>query len=225
MITEVACQGADLCQELSGSTDTSFTRVYEGDPPSRRIFSTSRFEVLADMSPLVVGHLLVLPKQHHLSFARVIADDHHELRSLLAWLVPRYAATFAPPLVLEHGSTEEMGRQACITHAHWHVLPLSGDAVDDALGSAGLPYLDLAGLHELGREPWPSNSYYLRLYRDRARVYLPAETNPRQYLRSIVGSILEIETPEWDYSLVTRKDHLRLTMRMTASWTASRMEP
>jgi diadenosine tetraphosphate (Ap4A) HIT family hydrolase len=219
MITEVACQGADLCQELSGSTDTSFTRVYEGDPPSRRIVSTSRFEVLADMSPLVVGHLLVLPREHHLSFARVIADGHAELRSLLDWLVPRYAATFAPPLVLEHGSTEEMGRQACVTHAHWHVFPLSGDAVDDVLGGEGLSHLDLAELRELGREPWLSHSYYFRLYRDRARVYLPTAKNPRQYLRSIVGSILEIDDPEWDYSLVTRKDYLRLTMRMTASWT------
>jgi diadenosine tetraphosphate (Ap4A) HIT family hydrolase len=220
MITEVACQGADLCQELSGSTDTSFTRVYEGDPPSRRIAATRRFEVLADMSPLVVGHLLVLPRQHHLSFARVLAGDHAELRNLLAWLDPRYTATFAPPLVLEHGSTEEMGRQACVTHAHWHVFPLSGDAVDNVLESDGLAYRELAGLHDLGREPWLSHSYYFRRYRDRARVYLPAETNPRQYLRSVVGRMLGIADPEWDYSLVTRKEHLRLTMHMTASWSA-----
>jgi diadenosine tetraphosphate (Ap4A) HIT family hydrolase len=224
MITEVACQGADLCQELAGSTDTSFTRVYRGDPPSRRIVSTSRFEVLADMSPLVVGHLLLLPRQHHLSFARVIADDYTELRSLLAWLIPRYAATFASPLVLEHGSTEQMGRQACVTHAHWHIFPVSGDAVDELLESEELPYRDLDEVQELGREPWLSNSYYFRLYRNRARVYLPAETTPRQYLRSIVGKLLSIEDPEWDYSLITRKEHLRLTMHMTASWTALHAE-
>lgn len=220
MITEVACQGADLCQELSGSADTSFARVYEGDPPSRRIAATRRFEVLADMSPLIAGHLLVLPRRHHLSFARVIAGGYAELRDLLLWLGPRYTATFAAPLVLEHGSTEEMGRQACVTHAHWHVFPLSGDAVDDLLETEGLPYRDLAGLHDLGREPWLSQSYYFRLYRGHARVYRPAEPNPRQYLRSIVGRILGIGDPEWDYSLVTRREHLRLTMRMTASWTA-----
>ncbi|MGW5745483.1 hypothetical protein [Amycolatopsis sp. NPDC003861] len=224
MITEVACQGADLCQELAGSTDTSFARVYEGDPPSRRIVSTSRFEVVADMSPLIVGHLLLLPRRHHLSFARVIAENYAELRTLLTWLFPRYAATFDSPLVLEHGSTEQMSRQACITHAHWHVFPVSGDAVDDLLESEGLPYRDLGDVHELGREPWTSSSYYFRMYRNRARVYLPAETNPRQYLRSIVGRLLSIEDPEWDYALITRKEHLRLTMRMTAPWTTVRSE-
>ncbi|GAA4538373.1 hypothetical protein [Amycolatopsis samaneae] len=219
MTSPPLCQGADFCQELSGSGDTSFARVYGGDPPDRRIVSFRGFELVADMSPLAVGHLLLLPRKHHLSFARVIAEGDTELRCLLDWVTSRYTDAFSAPLVLEHGSTEEAGQQACITHAHWHLLPVSGDAVDALLERDGLAYYDIDDLGELGTEPWTRVSYYFRLYRGRGRIYLPAGRHQRQYLRSVVGAVLSIADPEWDYAVVIRKEYLRSTVRRTANWT------
>jgi diadenosine tetraphosphate (Ap4A) HIT family hydrolase len=97
------CQGADFCAEIGGETDLSFTRAYQGDPPSRRVATTEHFVVVIDISPLAVGHLLLLPKQHYFSFAQILAYDPYELYSLLEWLVPVYEATFGSPVILEHG--------------------------------------------------------------------------------------------------------------------------
>jgi len=218
MIDSVQCKGADFCEEISGSDETAFSRVYEGDPPSRRICSTEHFELLADLSPLTVGHLLLLPKKHYLSFAQIVRDHANEVTGLLTRLVVLYATTFGRPLVLEHGSTSDVDHQACITHAHLHLLPVDGEAVDDILLKDGLRYRDLASFGDLGAAPWPESAYFLRYYDNQCRVYLPTVSQKRQYLRSVVGSVLSIEDPEWDYALVVRKSHLRATMNLACSW-------
>lgn len=100
MIETMRCAGADFCEELTGCGDTSFTRFYEGDPPSRAVCSTENLTLLADMSPLVLGHLLLLPSNHYLSFAQVLSRHEHEVRSFLADFVPLYRETFGEPLIL-----------------------------------------------------------------------------------------------------------------------------
>ncbi len=218
MIETVQCAGADFCEELSGSGDTSFARFYEGDPPSRLICSTKNLTLLADMSPLVPGHLLLLPSSHYLSFAQVLFRHEAEVRGFLADFLPRYRETFGEPLILEHGSSEGQESQACITHAHLHFLPVDGDRVDDLLIGDSLTYEDLGSFGELALPPWPSSAYFLRVYRDKFRVYRPTGQQKRQYLRSIVGAVLAIEDPEWDYAVVMRKGDLRETMRMVDRW-------
>lgn len=218
MINSVQCQGADFCQEISGSDDTLFARVYEGDPPDRRIAASQNFELLADMSPLVTGHLLLLPKNHYLSFAQVVDNSSSELEDVLAQTIQLYASTFSNPVILEHGSAEDSDQKACITHAHWHLLPLAGNLIDALLDQESLTCQDIEYLAELGQPPWTRMSYYFRLYNGRGRIYLPSAGHQRQYLRSVAGRALAIEDPEWDYAVVVRKEELRLTMRMTADW-------
>ncbi|WP_410646118.1 hypothetical protein [Amycolatopsis sp. cmx-4-54] len=218
MIETMQCAGADFCDELSGADDTSFARFYEGDPPSRLICSTENLTLLADMSPLALGHLLLLPSDHYLSFAQVLSLHEAEVAGFLADVVPLYREAFGEPLILEHGSSAGQDSHACITHAHLHFLPVDGDAVDDHLIGDSLAYRDLGSLGELALSPWPSSAYFLRVYRERVRVYLPTGEQKRQYLRSVVGAVLAIEDPEWDYAVVMRKGELRQTMRMVDRW-------
>jgi hypothetical protein len=49
-------------------------------------------------------------------------------------------------------------------------------------------------------------------------VYEPSPATGRQYLRSILGRVLSIDDPEWDYALVVRKDYLRETMSRARLW-------
>ncbi|GAA3339492.1 hypothetical protein GCM10020358_23490 [Amorphoplanes nipponensis] len=39
-----------------------------------------------------------------------------------------------------------------------------------------------------------------------------------QYLRSVVGRMLDIPDPEWDWSVVVRRHLMRETMRLTSGW-------
>lgn len=218
MINMPQCDGADFCEEIAGATDTSFSRFYEGDPPHRRAWSTANFEVLADMSPLVTGHLLLLPRKHYLSFAQVLCDHPGETEELLTCITKFYRGTFGEPLVLEHGSGVDEETQACITHAHLHLLPADAAAVDALLIGDRLPYIDLESMTELRNAPWPESAYFLRHHRGRSRVYIPNGNQKRQYLRSVVGATLNIPDPEWDYAVIVRKDCLRRTMKLVESW-------
>lgn len=210
------CEGADLCQEIARNPDTSFVRTYAGNPPSRLIAETDDFALIADMSPLVVGHLLFLPKLHFLSFSALMPTLLGELRPLLATIVERYTVTFGEPLVLEHGSSKGSDQNACVTHAHWHLLPVDGTAVDEVIQRDDLSSIDLADIGDLGS--WAGQSYYLTSYAGKHRVYQPTPATKRQYLRSVVGQVLGIDDPEWDYAVVIRKDYLRETMNMVARW-------
>lgn len=220
-MTGVVCEGADLCQEMARKADTSFVRTYQGDPPSRNILTTENLALIADMSPLVAGHLLLLPKTHYLSFSPVIRKHLAELGSFVETIAPLYRRTFGDMLVLEHGSSMDSNGNACITHAHWHLLPVDGAEVDRLIEADGLAYSDLAGLSELGSPLRMSQPYFYRGYGSRMRVYEPSPATQRQYLRSVVAKTLSIETPLWDYALVIRKELLRETMSRVRHWPGS----
>ncbi|KFU77339.1 hypothetical protein BB31_31820 [Amycolatopsis lurida NRRL 2430] len=119
------------------------------------------------MSPLVLGHLLLLPSKHYLSFAQVLSLHELEVTGLVGDVIPLYRDTFGEPLILEHGSSAGQESHACITHAHLHFLPVDGDTVDDLLIGDGLVHRDLDSLGELALSPWPSSAYFLRVYRER----------------------------------------------------------
>jgi diadenosine tetraphosphate (Ap4A) HIT family hydrolase len=212
------CSIADLCDELQGAQATAFASVYGGDPETRTIFRSENFALLADMSPMMLGHLLLLPIRHYLSFGQVVGAMPGEVEGLIDGVVHQYERTFGPMVVLEHGSSSAMAAGACISHAHWHLVPLGGREVQEVLRRDGLVAKAIAGIGELadlGRKDLP---YFYCGYSGRHAVYECEGGVRRQYLRSVMARLLNIPDPLWDYALVTRRDLLRETMRLTSTW-------
>jgi diadenosine tetraphosphate (Ap4A) HIT family hydrolase len=212
MTDKLECVGSDLCDELRGSINTSFTLTYQSDPPSRMIASTSHLALLADLSPLTAGHLLLLPKDHHVSFGHVVARLGSEIRSLLDRVTPRYTDTFGPPTIVEHGSSSTMNA-ACISHAHWHLVPVDGQRLCRLMEKDGLVATVLDRMEDLGSMALDDAQYFYCFDGHSHRVFAVDRKMRSQYLRSLMGEILGIPDPLWDYSLVVRKDLLRQTMR------------
>src|SRR4051812_29282292 len=105
----------DLCAEMGGATDeTEFGRTYEGDPGDRVILASENLRLLADLSPLTTGHVLLLPTQHYLNFASVMAGHATEVMDLLQTIWPTYVSEYGQLAVLEHGSSSAMLGSACI---------------------------------------------------------------------------------------------------------------
>jgi diadenosine tetraphosphate (Ap4A) HIT family hydrolase len=212
------CAGADFCQELSGSPDTTFRRVYAGDPEGRIIARSRHLSLLVDLSPLCVGHLLIASNAHYLSFAEVLSDHGDEVVRFWKRVLERYAEVFGTPVVLEHGSFEGMDGSACITHAHWHVLPLALRDIDGIIKGDGLPATELGHVRELASLTGKSKPYFYCADGSRHLVYAATLRMPRQYLRSVAGRLLGIPDPEWDYAVVVRKEVLRRTLALAAPW-------
>jgi diadenosine tetraphosphate (Ap4A) HIT family hydrolase len=207
------CDGSDLCSELAGASDTDFSRTYLGDPPSRVLGGTRHLSVLADLSPLTVGHLLLVPREHHLSFANVVHAYGAEVEHVASVLLPRYREVFGEPTVLEHGSSPEMRGSACVNHAHWHLLPIPGDQAAAIMARDGLSLAKLKDIKDLAAAGRRYIPYFFCLYRDQC-LFAPADRRlRRQYLRSVAGEVLGIPDPSWDWSVVVRKDALRVTVK------------
>ncbi|MFI1563982.1 HIT family protein [Streptomyces sp. NPDC020490] len=216
MESGLRCVDSEFCEEIAGAPDTTFSAIYGGDPPSRVIWETSRFRLIADMSPLCAGHLLLLPVEHYLSFAEFVDVRHGELAAVFSVLKSLYRSAFGPLTILEHGSSAAMRTRACISHAHWHILPVDGQHVDSLIAADGLPAVsltDIKGLAALRGEP-----YFLCAHEGEYKVYDGHTPMRSQYLRSVVGRLLDIPDPLWDYALVVRKELLRETMTLTRSW-------
>lgn len=174
--------------------------------------------MIADLSPLTSGHILILSRLHHLNFAQVVEVYPSEIKTLLNLLLPQYIQTFSRMTILEHGSAENMVNGACITHANLHLLPISRQAVDETMESDGLYWTPLRSLQDFGRPPWTRSAYYLSGADSGFRLYEPTPGLPRQYLRSVAGAILGIPDPEWDWAVVVRRELLRETIARTSNW-------
>lgn len=222
MRSQEYCRGADFCDEIAGESDNTFKRVYGGEPPTRTVASTESFVVVVDLSPLTVGHLLLLPRGHYLSFAGVVRHHLTELKYLLDWLLPRYRETFGAPTILEHGSSSDFDHSACITHAHWHVMPVEGESIEQTMLADGLVPTTLRTVAELDSPLWSDSAYFLVSYKDLHLAFRTRRDLPRQYLRSVVSRPLLIPDPEWDYAVVVRKEVLRSTMDHAGEWLTDR---
>ena len=213
------CGNGDFCSELAGSTNTTFHTIFRGSPPSRRLATTTSFALVADLSPLLLGHLLLLPKRHYLSFAQVLADHRSELASIVESLRPLYTSAFGmPPTFLEHGSSGTDDRNACITHAHLHLVPISGVTIRDQIYTDGLYGEELPDVWSLGNGPWIDEAYYFIASDETIQIFRPQAAMPRQYIRSVIGRGLGMRDPEWDYALFPRPDIFRETLGATDEW-------
>ncbi|MEV4497082.1 hypothetical protein AB0J84_15445 [Micromonospora arborensis] len=217
MASTSQCTGAELCDELRTEGVSTFAATYQGRPASREIASVAGFRLLADMSPLTVGHLLLLPEDHHLSFGHLDAAQFDQVRVVMSRLRPLYIATFGQMAILEHGSSTRLP-SACITHAHWHLLPIDGARAVGLMVRDGLIPIQLSDITALRRFAAVDRPYYY-CCDGNAHIAFDAERRIRsQYLRSVVGVMLGLADPEWDWSLVIRKDFLRATMIATQGW-------
>jgi diadenosine tetraphosphate (Ap4A) HIT family hydrolase len=154
----IACDTADLCDEMAGVKDTGFAATYEGDPPSREILAVEGLRLIVDLSPLTVGHLLLLPEKHFLSFGHLGPQLTGQTNDLLVRLLPLYRATFGQAAVVEHGSSTRM-TSACITHAHWHLVPMSSWEIRECMVQDGLVARRLRGFEELHEYADADSSY------------------------------------------------------------------
>lgn len=207
------CDGSDLCAELSGSADTEFSRTYEGDPESRILLETTNFAMVVDISPLVEGHLLVVPKKHYRNFASAMLDYRHEAVQITRRARDWLRETYGSVALFEHGSTSDQFGGACIAHAHIHVLPVEASGLvavmrRDELELIALP--DITSWTEIAETP---RHYLLCSDGERSVVTFPSARVRHQYLRSAAAEVLGIPDPHWDWSLVIRRDLLRNTVR------------
>ena len=207
------CDRSDFCYEFSGGKETEFRQTYPEGPESRVLLESQHFLAVADVSPMLVGHCLIVPRQHAYSVAELMTSESSELPKFLELFLGRYAKAFGPYSLFEHGSTKATNPAACVTHAHLHVVPLQPDLLSSRMSSDGMAFSELQDL--LGLAPFASaeRPYYLvGNLESGLKIALDDSRRPRQYFRLLLGRILNIPAEECDWAVVIRKELLLETL-------------
>ena len=124
-----------ICAELVGSDDSRVATLLNFPAIPKIEVGTSKYAVLPSLGPLVLGHTLVVSREHLLNIGGWgLGHEGGELEELLIEVRSRICENEQKTcLVFEHGSTSP-GLPKCSTdHAHMHVLPLDRLAANETL--------------------------------------------------------------------------------------------
>ena len=124
-----------LCSQIAGEKagDLISTLLQEDGYIRRVAFESENFVVIPSLGAITLGHVLVCPKKHVSSYARLGPEfntlSKDALLSEWNWLSTRLVDALetlyrAPVHRFEHGSGADGSHVACtVDHAHFHFLP------------------------------------------------------------------------------------------------------
>lgn len=187
----------DFCLEATGVVP-EFYRIFGADCGRNRAIAPG-IRASVDISPMRLGHLLLISETHHRSFAQAVAREG-QVRAALEVVVRGIRAQFPRALLVEHGSGSTSATDGpCIDHAHIHVIPWpSGEelsVIEQDLH--GQQFVEALGVDVL--ETVPLGADYLLFDADGlSRVYESPTLPHRQYLRSVLARVDGLDdAPRW----------------------------
>ena len=176
------------------------------------IARSQHFVVLQDISPIVPGHYLVLPKQHLTSISQIPNEWWPELERIIDQVVKFLTSKYGAPFLFEHGSSPDVSGSvggACIEHAHIHLIPKEISVIDKlheyATNSIDNHLTSMAKLLQ------GINGSYL-FYQDQSgRGCVVTSTKrplPQQFIRKLVAEISGIPNWDWKKTLSSRNSSI-----------------
>ena len=109
--------------------DCVFCKIVRGAIPSNRVLETDEAIAFLDIHPVNLGHVLLVPKEHHAD----LTELPEKLAAHVGALLPRLTrailkATGADGLNVIVNNGEAAGQT--VAHGHWHLIPRR---LDDAV--------------------------------------------------------------------------------------------
>jgi ATP adenylyltransferase len=181
----------DFCAELAGDGEHEFARRF-GSTADRIVWASDEFVVIPTLGPLSFGHMLVVPRAHSTSFAR-LANPARAM-SVVSEVRRHIESGLGTTVAFEHGCSGEGSSGGCgITHAHTHVVPM-----DQPLGLPNLEGVGWAPVAERdGVSTFGPTDYLYFSDIDRSEYVAPIERIPSQLLRRWVADRLGMRGWDW----------------------------
>lgn len=119
-----ACDESGLCDEVAA--------LANGGASTRLIDRWGSALIVADIAPIVVGHVLVVASEHVPRVSRLSASARDDLD--LAVSVADYKLRKrlgSDTVIVEHGSGDVSAPGDCVRHCHVHVMPVARRSTRD----------------------------------------------------------------------------------------------
>ena len=149
------------------------------------LFENDNIYVQVDISPLCIGHILIVTKKHYLNFfetSRKIKSDVIRIKEKIKEV---YREVYkSDVLFFEHGSAKTGYAGKSIDHAHIHCIPFKYDISDTLYKLLGEPIcLDILSVNDFHNE----FSYIYLDSTNNSNLIYKVEKLPSQFLRKILA--------------------------------------
>jgi diadenosine tetraphosphate (Ap4A) HIT family hydrolase len=114
-----------FCTELEGTGHSIFAEMTRDRLASRIVYEDEDFVLMPPLGQFIEGGLLLLTRQHLLSFAYLPPACFQRLQRLLAVIRRELTARWGvAPLIFEHGPAPDRSKGVCcVDHAHFNIFP------------------------------------------------------------------------------------------------------
>lgn len=97
-----------------------FCNIVSGSIPSRKVYETPNSLAFLDAFPLVRGHVLVIPKAHHVKIQEMTRQENADLFEAVK-VVTEKVERLAPSSLVAIHNGKESGQE--VPHVHVHIIP------------------------------------------------------------------------------------------------------
>lgn len=196
-----------FCRELQSGKLPDFC---DAGIDSRILHETNRFVVMADISPLVPGHVMIVPKDHILCYGAIHDTAWDEFLGIVKATRTILEEHYGPSVILEHGTSSLEDVADHVSHAHLHIVPAAIDIRDSLVH---FNTRTIASLTDLSH--WAA--------RDEAYIYFESCAGERivadrivdlkrLFFRSEIATRIGLPDPLWDWRRHILSDNLRSTV-------------
>ncbi len=204
-----------FCRELQTGRLPDFCDV---DIDSRILHETNQFVVMPDISPLVPGHVMIVPKAHILCYGAVEAAAWDEFSAVVNATRAVLKEHYGPSAVLEHGTSSLEPVADHVTHAHLHIVPAAVD-IRDSLQNFNTT--TIASFSDLSS--WAARDEEYIYFESCAGDRIVADRIvgiKRLFFRREIAKQIGLPDPLWDWRRHILSDNLRATVETLrhASW-------
>jgi ATP adenylyltransferase len=178
-----------FCSELEGTGQNIFSEMTRDRLASRVVYEDDDFIVMPPLGQFVEGGLLLLTRQHILSFSHLSQTRFARLEQLLTVIRGELAARWGvPPLIFEHGPAPQRTKGVCcVDHAHFNIFPARVEVRPHLAQRMSLPLTSISELSKLRNAEF---GYLFVQENDGTRSAYDAELVPTQLIRRIITTQL-----------------------------------
>lgn len=177
------------------------------------IWESQDFYITPAPGTIAVGYLILAPKAHVPSFARLSLEQLVEVASIVDHVVKLGKQLgFEQYIAFEHGSVSFHSRgAACVDHAHLHLTPAPNFSEFREVLQGSFNESLLEGIADLA--DWPKDTPYVLLTNNATMYCYAAPHAPSQLLRRVLASQWSIGS-QWNWRLHPLKENFCETIRV-----------